>query len=89
MALRDLDAQMAQRAGVVPGEGVLVTALKPDSAAERFGVRPGGVILEVNRHKVTSVAEAQAEAKKQAAGGSLLLLRKRGDAALFAAIEQK
>lgn len=89
LALRDLDARMAQRAGVAPGEGVLVAAVKPDSAAARSGVRPGDVILEVNRHKVTSVAEAQAEAKKQEAGGSLLLLLKRGDASLFAALEQK
>jgi serine protease Do len=89
LALRDLDARLAQRAGVAPGEGVLVAAVKPDSSAERSGVRPGDVILEVNRHKVTSVAEAQAEAMKQEAGGSLLLLLKRGDASLFAALEQK
>jgi serine protease Do len=89
LALRDLDARLAQRAGVAPGDGVLVAAVQPDSAAERSGVRPGDVILEVNRHKVTSVAEAQAEAKKQEAGGSLLLLLKRGDASLFAALEQK
>jgi serine protease Do len=89
LALRDLDARMAQRVGVAPGEGVLVAAVKPDSAAERAGVRQGDVILEVNRHKVASVAEAQAEAKKQEAGGSLLLLLKRGNASLFAALEQK
>jgi serine protease Do len=87
LALRDLDARLAQRAGVAPGDGVLVAAVQPDSAAERSGVRPGDVILEVNRHKVTSVAEAQAEAKKHEAGGSLLLLLKRGDASLFAALE--
>ena len=89
MALRDLDAQLAQRVGVAPGEGVLVAAVKPDSAAERAGVHAGDVILEVNRHKVTSVAEAQAAAKKQEAGGSLLLLLRRGDASLFAALQQK
>jgi serine protease Do len=89
MALRDMDARLAQRAGVAPGEGVLVAAVKPDSAAERAGVHVDDVILEVNRHKVTSVADAQAEAKKQEAGGSLLLLLKRGDASLFAALQQK
>jgi serine protease Do len=89
LALRDLDARLAQRAGVAPGEGVLVAAVQPDSAAARSGVRPGDVILEVNRHPVTSVAEAQAEAKKHEAGGSLLLLLKRGDASVFAALEQK
>ena len=89
MALRDLDAQLAQRVGVAPGEGVLVAAVKPDSAAQRAGVHAGDVILEVNRHKVASVADAQAEAKKQEAGGSLLLLLRRGDASLFAALQQK
>jgi serine protease Do len=89
LALRDLDAQRAQRAGIAPNEGVLVAGVKPDSSAERAGIQAGDVIVEVNRHKVTSVAEAQAEAKKQEAGGSLLLLLKRGDASLFAALEQK
>jgi len=89
LALRDMDAQLAQRAGVAPGEGVLVAAVKPDSAAERAGVHAGDVILEVNRHKVTSVADTQAEVKKQEAGGSLLLLLRRGDASLFAALQQK
>ena len=89
MALRDLDARLAQRVGVAPGDGVLVAAVRPDSAAERAGIRAGDVIQEVNRHKVTSVAEAQAETKKQGPDGSLLLLLKRGDASLFAALQQK
>jgi hypothetical protein len=44
--------------------------------------------LEVNRHPVTASAEAQAQAQ-QATGGSLLVLFKRGEASLFAALEQK
>jgi serine protease Do len=89
LALRDLDPRTAQRAGLAPEEGVLVADVRPDSPAERAGVRSGDVILEVNRHKVASAAEAQAEAKKHEAGGPLLLLLKRGDASLFAALEQK
>ena len=89
LALRDMDAQLAQRNSVAPGEGVLVAAVKPDSPAERAGVHAGDVILEVNRHKVASVADVQTQAKKDEPGGLLLLRLRRGDASMFAALEQK
>jgi serine protease Do len=89
LALRDLDARTAQRVGVAPGEGVLVVGVEPGGAAARAGVRTGDVILEVNRRKASSVADIQAEAKKHEGGGPLLLLLKRGEASLFAALEAK
>jgi len=89
LALRDLDARMAQRVGVAPGEGVLVASVRPGSAADKAGVRQGDVILEVDRRKVTSVEDVHAEAKKREGGGPLLLLLKRGEASLFAALEVK
>jgi serine protease Do len=89
LALRDLDARTAQRFGLNAGEGVLVAAVQPGSAADRAGIRTGDVILEVNRQKVTSVKEAQAEAQKDPNAQSLLLLFRRGDASLFAALELK
>jgi serine protease Do len=89
LGLRDLDARTAQRAGVAPGEGVLVSQVEPGSAAEKAGVRPGDIILEANRRKAGSSADVQAEAKKHDGGGTLLLLLKRGEASLFAALEAK
>ena len=67
-------------------EGVLIREIAPGSAAEKAGVRQGDVILEVNRHKAGSVADVQAEAKKREGSGPLLLLLKRGEASLFAAL---
>ncbi len=89
LALRDLDTRTAQRLGLTPGEGVLVVAVQPGSAADRAGVRTGDVLLEVNRQRVTSVKEAQAEAQKDQNAQSLLLLLRREDASLFAALELK
>ncbi|MBI4842631.1 MAG: PDZ domain-containing protein, partial [candidate division NC10 bacterium] len=89
LALRDLDARTAERLGLTSGEGVVVVAVQPGSPADRAGIRTGDVILEVNRTKVTSVKEAQAEAQKDPDSQSLLLLFRRGDASQFAALELK
>jgi len=89
LAVRDLDPQTASRLGVTPGGGVLVVGVQPGSAAERAGLQAGDVIQEVNKEKVTSVKELQAAAQKTQDNGSLLLLVRRGDASLFAALELK
>ncbi|HSB69196.1 MAG TPA: DegQ family serine endoprotease [Candidatus Methylomirabilis sp.] len=89
LALRSLDSRTAQRLGVTPGEGVLVAGVQSGSPAEQAGVRSGDIILEVNRQKVSSVKEAQAAAHKEPDSGALLLLLRRGDATLFAALESK
>jgi serine protease Do len=88
LALRNLDPQTAHRLGVTPG-GVLVVGVQPGSAADQAGIRRGDVILEVNRQKVTSVKEVQAEAQKDPNAQSLLVLLRRGDTTLFAALELK
>jgi serine protease Do len=89
LALRDLDARTAQRLNLRGSEGVLVAGVQPGSPADRAGLRSGDVILEVNRQKVTSVKEAQAEAQKDPNAQSLLVLVRRDGGSLFAALELK
>jgi serine protease Do len=59
VAVSDLDAR-ARREFEVPTrlEGALVTAVEPDSAAARAGLRPGDVITEINRQPVRSAGDA-------------------------------
>jgi len=89
LALRDLDPQAALRRGLHPGEGVLVGAVRPGSAADRAGLRTGDVVLEVNKRKVASVQEAQTEIRKDPNAQSLLLFLRRGNSGQFAALELK
>ncbi|MGE3512937.1 MAG: PDZ domain-containing protein, partial [Vicinamibacterales bacterium] len=52
----------------------LVTAVTPGSAAARAGIRPGDVVLEVNRGQVTNAAEAAEALRSVEEGGVALIL---------------
>jgi serine protease Do/serine protease DegQ len=65
-------------------KGVQVADLEQDSPAGESGLQPGDIILSVNRHPVNSLAEF----KKYASGdGDLLLYVRRGDGALYLALQ--
>lgn len=59
VAVSDLDTR-ARREFEIPARlnGALVTAVEPDSAAARAGIRPGDVITEINREPVRSASDA-------------------------------
>ena len=57
MDLEDLTPELANRLGYRLDEGVVISGIENDSIAQRAGLRPGTVILEVNRVRVSSVDE--------------------------------
>ncbi len=65
-------------------KGVAVVDLERDSPAAEGGLRPGDIILSVNRHAVNGLADF----RKFASGeGDLLLYIRRGDGALYLALQ--
>jgi serine protease Do len=58
-------------------QGMVVTGIDPRSAAARAGLRPGDVLLEVNRTPVTTPKQLQ-DAYAKAKGNVLLLVNRRG-----------
>jgi serine protease Do len=64
-------------------QGVLVTGVKPGSAAEEAGLRRGDVILEVNRTPVATLAAYSQALNQVEKGGNTLLLVQRGERKRF------
>jgi serine protease Do len=60
VTVSDLDGTARQQFDI-PGNlrgGVVITEVQPDSGAAEAGLKPGDVILEINRHPVKSAEEA-------------------------------
>lgn len=70
--VQELTQDLAQRFGMEAGRGVIVSEVEPGSAAEEAGLRPGVLILEVNRKEVNSTRQFE-EAVTNGKGDSLLL----------------
>ncbi|TCD14138.1 Do family serine endopeptidase [Oricola cellulosilytica] len=70
------------------GDGVVVTAVEPDSPAEEAGVRAGEVIREVNNKPVKSASDIEEALDEVAKSGrkAALMLLERDDTSRFAAI---
>ena len=88
LQITDIDDDIRQQLELKPGvKGVIIAAVDPGSPAADAGLRPGDLIVEVNKKGVSSAEEA--DKRIAAAGDSVLFLVKRGDGTLFVAVNRK
>lgn len=88
LAVADVTPEAAARLGLPPGtRGALLTEVLPGGLAAEAGLRPGDVILEVNRRPVRSAREF-VEAVRQSPRADLVLLVNRGGSTAFVLIER-
>jgi len=80
--VQDLTPDVAQELGYEETRGVVVSDVDPDSVAYEQGLRPGMMILEVNRSEVRSVKDFNKETGKLK-GRSVLLRVKTKEATVF------
>lgn len=84
VAVQDLDRDTAKELGVKgKAQGVVVTAVEPDSGAEKAGVLRGDVIREINRQPVKSVKDIEQVSSGLKKGENVLILIDRRGNALF------
>lgn len=73
-AVQTLTPDLARQFGLHSTEGVVVTAVEPGSTAAAAGMRPGTVILQVNRRAVRNTEEFQELVDAAGAQRQMLLL---------------
>jgi len=79
LSVQTLSKELAEQFGVEPGEGVVVTAVVPGSAAARAGIEQGVIIVQVNRKPVNTAAEFKRAVTASRDERSILLLVRKGD----------
>jgi serine protease Do len=89
MTLGNLTAERARRLELPAGTtGALIVDLDPSGNAARASLSEGDVILQVNRQKVTSAAEAGRELQKVPSGGTALMLIWRKSQEIFLTVKK-
>jgi serine protease Do len=59
MQLQDLTEELTDALGYLPGRGVLISGIEPNSPADESGIERGLVIYRVGKHDVNSVKEIE------------------------------
>ncbi|MGI8891253.1 MAG: trypsin-like peptidase domain-containing protein [Chthoniobacterales bacterium] len=59
LQLQDLTNELAAALGYAGGKGVLVSAVEPDSAADKVGIERGLVIYRIGKYDVNSVQDVE------------------------------
>lgn len=86
LTVQTLTPQLAEQFEAKPGEGVVVTQVRPGSIAAMAGIEAGSVILQVNREPVGTAADFQRAVKQASSDKRVLLLVRKGDMQRYVAL---
>ncbi len=88
MMVQKITPEIARHLGLSDTKGVVVTQVKEGSPADETGIKPGDVILQVNKVKVSSLKDYLRGISGKGADKSCLLLIKRDKRTFFVAIRK-
>jgi len=87
LAVQSVTPNMAAELGLERAEGLVITSIKPGSAANEAGLQRGDVIVEINRRPVRNLSDYNRVVEKTEKGKSMLFLVRRGEGSLFLALK--
>ncbi len=88
--LKQMDVELAKKLGFPEDiKGLVVIDIESNSKASKTSVRQGDLLIEVNRHKITTIEGYQQYLRKTNKGSVLQLLFRRGNSHVFVATFEK
>jgi serine protease Do len=71
MQMQNLTTDLTDALGYAPGKGVLISAVEPDSPADRAGIQRGLVIYRIGKYNVTSVRQVETLLARASSGSEV------------------
>ncbi|MEQ9619544.1 MAG: DegQ family serine endoprotease [Deltaproteobacteria bacterium] len=86
ITVTELNPRIVKRFNLDMDKGVIITNVERGSAAAEAGLRPGDVVLEVDKKEITNLEDYTEALDKARPGGTTLFLVKRGENTIYAAL---
>ncbi|MFI5322922.1 MAG: PDZ domain-containing protein, partial [Thermodesulfobacteriota bacterium] len=86
LSVKELTPQIVKRFNLNVDNGVIIAEVADGSAAGDAGLRPGDIILEVDKSHIKNLKDYTSAISHRKPGSTMLFLVKRGDNTIYAAI---
>lgn len=87
LVVQEINPQMQRHLGIQDSQGVIITKVESGSIAEEAGLRPGDIILEINKKQVKNLDDYRKAIDSVKSGQTALLLVKRDKNTLYIALK--
>lgn len=88
LAVQAVTPQIAESLGLERGDGVVVASVKAGSPAEEAGLKPGDVILEIDRKPIHHVSDYRKAVAEAGQGKGMLILVRREEGTMFLVVKR-
>jgi serine protease Do len=89
LRVSDVTPDIAKQLGLTKTEGVVITGVEPNSVAQNAGLKPGDIILEVNRQKILNEDDYRSAMEKAAPDQGVLFLIDRQGSTFFVTLAEE
>ncbi len=89
IAVQEITPQISRRFNLDRTDGVIIVNVERGTVAEESGLRPGDIVLEINKKPIKTLGDYTQALESIKGGNTALFLVKRGENTIYAAIRKE